>query len=283
MKQKILIYSIAAASLLAACGEDSPSSPSTNSSGVSQISSSSVVDIPASSAKESSDSKKILTSSSSNTQSSSSKETIPSSASTKGFPANYNQETGLLTDERDGEIYKTVKIGNQIWMAQSLRYLPTEPAQNCDFTWVKEIEDADQLASYGRHYSWTGATRLSCDLLSQTISFGSDGFSLPHQGVCPKGWHIPTQAEFQALAEAVNNQISSLLSTDWLIISGTDDYGFNILKPQNDNNIIDFIILENSGKWGYSMAFHNIGTTAVMETSKSAKSADSIYLRCLMD
>ncbi|WP_173474895.1 FISUMP domain-containing protein [Fibrobacter succinogenes] len=283
MKQKILICSIATACLLAACGDDTTTGPSTNSSGTSQISSSSTTDNQTSSSIGSSVSNKI--SSSSIAQSSSSKGTYTSSASTKGFPANYNQETGILTDERDGEAYKTAKIGEQIWMAQGLRYLPKDLAEGCDFLWVDETEEPEQLATYGRHYSWLGATRIPCDYMSKTISFGSGDFPLPHQGACPKGWHIPSIDEWKKIAETVDNHINKLLSTEWVSggYTGTDEYGFNVLKPQNGNDFIEFITLDNSNKKGYTMVFNDWTSMATMETNLPLKDVENIYLRCLMD
>ena len=284
MKTSFLAYGLAIACTLAACGDDSSTSPNTNNTGDTQISSSSVAEAPSSSSNENKESK--TESSSSVDQSSSSNQKISSSSVTaKGFPANYNQETGILTDERDGEVYKTAKVGNKIWMAQGLRYLPAEPAEGCEFKWVDETEDPDSLKTYGRHYSWLGATRIPCDYMSKTISFGNEDFPLPHQGVCPKGWHIPQQDEWKELAESVNSYISKLISQDWNLVgaTGTDDYGFNVPHPERGKNHIEFIELENSGKKGYTMVFNDYGTMVRMETNLSLKDVENGYLRCLMD
>ena len=194
-------------------------------------------------------------------------------------------ETGLLTDERDGEVYKTAKVGNKIWMAQGLRYLPTEPSKGCEFTWVDETEDPDSLKTYGRHISWLGATRIPCDYMSKTVTFGNGDFPLPHQGLCPKGWHVPQQDEWKELAESVDSYISKLLSKDWNLggSTGTDDYGFNVPHPERGKNHIEYIELENSGKKGYTMVFNDYGTMVRMETNLSLKDVENGYLRCLMD
>ncbi|MBR2096120.1 MAG: hypothetical protein IJ908_11050 [Fibrobacter sp.] len=289
MKKDLFAYCIAVACLLSACGDDSSTSPSNN-TGDSQVSSSSTASIPASSAKVGSDSKEVSSSStvqsSSAVTSSSSKEIASSSAAAKGFPANYNQETGILTDERDGEVYKTAKIGDQIWMGQNLRYYTTVPAEGCEFTYNDETEDVPDYATYGRLYSWIGATRVPCDYISKKLTFGSDEFPTPHQGICPKGWHIPSLDEWKKMIEFTDSHLYKLLSKEWVRpgYAGTDEYGFNVLFPKGDNKHVEYIMLDNSGSKSQTMVFNDIGgSTLQMETILTVKSVNNINLRCLMD
>lgn len=289
MKKDLFAYCIAVACLLSACGDDSSTSPSNN-TGDSQVSSSSTASIPASSAKVGSDSKEVSSSStvqsSSAVTSSSSKEIASSSAAAKGFPANYNQETGILTDERDGEVYKTAKIGDQIWMGQNLRYYTTVPAEGCEFTYNDETEDVPDYATYGRLYSWIGATRVPCDYISKKLTFGSDEFPTPHQGICPKGWHIPSLDEWKKMIEFTDSHLYKLLSKEWVRpgYAGTDEYGFNVLFPKGDNKHVEYIMLDNSGSKSQTMVFNDIGGSALqMETILTVKSVNNINLRCLMD
>ena len=282
MKKELFAYCIAAACLLSACGDDSSTSPNAN-TGDSQVSSSTEASTPASSAKESSDSKDV--SSSSAVTSSSSKEITSSSAAAKGFPANYNKETGILTDERDGEVYKTAKIGDQIWMGQNLRYLPTEFVEGCDLRWIDEREKPDSLDTYGRGYSWIEATRISCNHMSEAISFGGEDYPLPFQGICPKGWHIPSLEEWKKMIEFTNSHLYKLLSKDWIKpgYAGTDEYGFNVLKPANGTHV-QFIMLDNTGEKTQTMVFNDIGgSTIQLETVREYKTVEDLYLRCLMD
>ena len=268
---------------MSSCGGDSATSPSID-TGDKTVSSSSIESIQSSSAKESSDSKE--SSSSSATLSSTSEEKSSSSEVIKGFPANYNQETGILTDERDGEVYKTAKIGDQIWMGQNLRYYTTEPAEGCEYTYNDESEYITDQESYGRPYSWIGAVRIPCDYITKQAVFGSDGFSTPHQGVCPEGWHIPSLDEWKTMIEFTDNHLYKLLSKDWARpgYAGTDEYGFNVLFPKEDNKVVEFIMLDNSGSKSTVIAFNDIGGTSLqIETLRSVKSVNSNYLRCLMD
>ena len=288
MKKELFAYCIAAACILSACGDDSSTSPGNN-TGDSQISSSSTVSLPASSAKVGSDSKDASSSStvqsSSAVTSSSSKEVASSSTAAKGFPANYNKETGILTDERDGEVYKTAKIGDQIWMGQNLRYLPTEFVEGCDLRWIDEREKPDSLDTYGRGYSWIEATRISCNHMSEAISFGGEDYPLPFQGICPKGWHIPSLEEWKKMIEFTNSHLYKLLSKDWIKpgYAGTDEYGFNVLKPANGTHV-QFIMLDNTGEKTQTMVFNDIGgSTIQLETVREYKTVEDLYLRCLMD
>ena len=284
MKKEIFAYCIAVACLLSACGDDSSTSPNAN-TGDSQVSSSSEASKPESSVSGISESKNV--SSSSTVQSSSSKENFSSSsAAKKGYPANYNPETGVLTDERDGEIYKTAKIGDQIWMGQNLRYYTTVPAEGCEFTYNDETEDVPDYATYGRLYSWIGATRVPCDYISKKLTFGSDEFPTPHQGICPKGWHIPSLDEWKKMIEFTDSHLYKLLSKEWVRpgYAGTDEYGFNVLFPKGDNKHVEYIMLDNSGSKSQTMVFNDIGgSTLQMETILTVKSVNNINLRCLMD
>jgi len=283
MKKEIFAYCIAVACFLSACGDDSSTSPNAN-TGDSQVSSSSVTSKPESSVSGNSESKNV--SSSSTVQSSSSKENFSSSsAAKKGYPANYNPETGILTDERDGEVYKTAKIGDQIWMGQNLRFLPKDFVDGCDLRWIDQRERPDSLDTYGRRYSWIEATRISCDYMSDAISFGNEDYPLPFQGICPKGWHIPSLDEWKIMIESTNQHLYKLLSTDWVKpgYSGTDEYGFNVLKPANGTHV-QFIMLDNTGAKTQTMVFNDIGgSTLQLETVREYKTVENLYLRCLMD
>ena len=114
-----------------------------------------------------------------------------------------------LIDERDGQVYKTVKIGNQVWMAENLNF-KTE-LSNC-------YKDQDSnCTKYGRNYDWSAAL-----------------------DACPSGWHLPTDIELRELVSAVGGDSIAgkvLKSTNgWNDgFNGSDAYGFSAIRASYDS------------------------------------------------
>ena len=137
---------------LVACGENGDKSVNPDNKPVSVENSSS-----SSSVKSSSSSSVILNpsekSSSSSAKSSSSAVVNSSSSITLATPCKTDStdtcEYGKLIDDRDGRTYKTVKIGDQWWMAENLDY---ESANSYCYK-----DTASNCAKYGRLYTWAAA------------------------------------------------------------------------------------------------------------------------------
>ena len=115
-----------------------------------------------------------------------------------------------IVDRRDGNVYKTVKIGNQVWMAENLNYadsvaMPSLKGNNWCFD-----KDSTNCLLYGRLYTWAAAT--------------------DSQGICPQGWHLPNKAEWELLIDSVGSQSGSKLRSlkGWYNdYNGVDKFGFS--------------------------------------------------------
>lgn len=215
-----------------------------------------------------------------------SSDSAPVSSSSKGIASNYDPETGILTDERDGETYKTAKIGTQVWMGENLRFLGKR-GENLCYLFDDDEDISDSIAKkYGRHYSWMIATQLSCDY-DTVWTFAGDNpiIKEPHQGICPNGWHIPTRDEWQTLLSTV--PLQSILSTEWTEAlkgyNGTDDYGFSLgLGRFEVEDYQEFLILnERANNKNYTVAIYHDANPVHLEST--LKYYPSAYLRCVMD
>src|SRR5574344_676141 len=141
--------------------------------------------------------------------------------------------TNTVTDCRDGQVYKTVTIGTQTWMAQNLNYADSAALPNLEGNSWCYGNSADSCAKYGRLYTWTGA--MNIDRSYQSASAAAV-VSAPHQGACPMGWHIPTNAEWTILEDAVGGSSTAgtylKATSGWKSYSGIsnlDSYGFSAL------------------------------------------------------
>lgn len=110
---------------------------------------------------------------------------------------------GTLVDERDGEIYCTVKIGNQIWMAENLRYVSKGGYADDDVGSFVYGEVESNASSYGRLYTWAAAMNLEpkfndAELDSEKVAQIAAG---KYRGIAPEGWHIPSEEEWHELCE----------------------------------------------------------------------------------
>ena len=155
---------------------------------------------------------------------------------------------GELVDKRDGQIYKTVKIGVQMWMAENLNYASSEGS----FCYGNS---ADSCAKYGRLYTWAAAMDSAGIWSANGKGCGDEVECLPThpvRGVCPEGWHLPTTDEWDPLLDALNGYVvagRALKSrSGWYDNGdGTDVAGFSALPAGT--------IQQN----GWSVGYHNAG------------------------
>jgi uncharacterized protein (TIGR02145 family) len=108
---------------------------------------------------------------------------------------NYNSSTDYCSDGNiekygtvtlSGQTYKTVVIGDQTWMAENLNVAGGSCYDNVEANCDK----------YGKLYTWS-------------VAMGSSASSVANpsgvRGICPAGWHIPSQAEWNVLSDFIGN------------------------------------------------------------------------------
>ena len=127
--------------------------------------------------------------------------TVTTELGDRPAPPQYGED---LTDTRDGNVYKTVQLAEQIWMAENLRYLPE---QNFDISSTAPkyyvMFDSDIKTDLGKAYlkAYGAYYNLPAALQGET-ALGEDE-TRNIKGVCPDGWHIPSQKEWQTLSKYV--------------------------------------------------------------------------------
>jgi len=124
---------------------------------------------------------------------------------------------GTLIDSRDGRSYRTIRIGAQNWMAENLDF--NASGSRC------YGDDTLQCLRLGRLYSWPSAMG--------PVPYDDTSSSDGHQGVCPAGWHVPRNAEWQELVDTTGHAYgvgSQLEATSmWSGATGTDAFGFGAM------------------------------------------------------
>jgi len=151
------------------------------------------------------------------------------------------QQTGTVTDSRDGQTYKTVTIGKQTWMAQNLNY------QTKSGSWCYN-DSASYCKKYGRLYDWETAMKI-----------------------CPAGFHLPSRQDWDSLGQAAGGErepANKIGNIDWYGAgkklkarsgwnnrkdgssgNGTDDFGFSALPGGYRNSTGFFDIAGKDGFW----------------------------------
>jgi uncharacterized protein (TIGR02145 family) len=206
-----------------------------------------------------------------------------------------NVNYGTLTDPRDGKKYKTVKIGDNTWMAENLNYKPAAGESWCN-------NDAESnCAKYGRLYDWPAA-----------------------RTACPAGWRLSSRADWDRLGKAVGGFAAGLnsrgeMATDVNDLTGnfgwfgvgkklrakngwkrsdesvinTDDYGFSALpggsryhsgggfRYYNEGDAGSWWATDNDGVGAYFQFLDNVKDR--IRGDKPGKLSNGFSVRCVQD
>lgn len=157
---------------------------------------------------------------------------------------------GTFVDERDGQVYKYTTIGNQVWMAENLRY----DAENSECYDVFK----NSCETFGRLYSIAEGEKLVSNIDTSVANH-----------ICPEGWHLPEKEEWEVLFENMGgvgneNTIKRMKSAEYWGVGRGAGYGeceLNILPAGGvgtvgRNDLLFrtalFVVVDLDSKIGYS-------------------------------
>ena len=156
-----------------------------------------------------------------------------------------NHSCSQFTDDRDGETYSVVNIGNQCWMAENLRY-------NASGSW---LNPNNPDTKYGVLYDWA-------TVMDNAPSSSSNPSTV--QGICPNGWHVPSDEEWTELTNSITNDVELRSTTGWG-------------NANNESNKSAF----NAFPAGYCLSgdFYALGGFAGFWSSTTGNSTNSAWYR----
>jgi uncharacterized protein (TIGR02145 family) len=151
-----------------------------------------------------------------------------------GAPITFSEEYNLIpvcnnyetfSDPRDGQVYRIVKIGDQVWFAENLNY-------DAEGSWCYD-SDPENCEIYGRLYSWEAGLTA-----------------------CPEGWHLPSEDEWNNLIEFLGGyeiaggKMKAISGWDEPNIGATNESGFSALPGGGSN-----VLTGGAGLWWSSTGF----------------------------
>ena len=194
---------------------------------------------------------------------------------TNGAGTGYGNQVQLLTmmSDAEGNIYKTVVIDNQIWMAENLK--STRFNNNTDIPNVTVAADWIALTTPG--YSW-----YNNDEATNKPKYGAlyNWFTVSTGNLCPTGWHVPTDAEFKTLEIFLG---MTQVQADGYSWRGTDQ-GVQLKNATgwttgNGTNTSGFSALPGGVRYYGDGSFFNEGTLSYWWSSVEASATTAFYRR----
>ena len=177
---------------------------------------------------------------------------------------------GTFIDDRDNTEYKSIIIGDQIWMAENLRYegnIPLGQTANSTnpYRYYPNGEQGN-VEGYGYLYNWTAT--MNGESSSKMNPSGV-------QGICPNGWHLPSDAEWQEL----NNELGSGIFDDAGAQMAGEDYLWENGKLTNSYyfGTSGFSALPAGNYLGNSYGYDNFEAGAAFWSATKCSNTEAIH------
>ncbi|MEI7424376.1 MAG: FISUMP domain-containing protein [Prolixibacteraceae bacterium] len=146
----------------------------------------------------------------------------------------------VATVDYGGTTYHTLQMGTQCWLKENLNIgakITTATLQGNNSVVEKYCYDNDEAncTTYGGLYQWAEAVQYQNGATNTTLA--NPALSGNVQGICPTGWHIPTQTEMNTLSTSISTTYTSETfkalceagNTHWSAANGTNNSGFTAL------------------------------------------------------
>jgi len=181
-----------------------------------------------------------------------------------------------MKDVRDNKFYKTVFIGTQCWMSESLNFGASvlssqNQLDNCIPEKYCYADNPVNCTNYGGVYQWD-------ELMAYNNISGS-------QGICPPGWHVPSEAEWTLL---FNNYTNNGLAGSALKATGFS--GFNALLSGSNFFNRGYLFLGFAGFYWSSDSegpfkawAHAMNTIDASVSQYPSSRSNAFFLRCIKD
>ena len=159
-------------------------------------------------------------------------------------------ETGIKVKDIDGNIYNTVTIGTQVWLAENLK--TTRYNDGTAIPLVTDNTAWGNLTTSG--YCW-----YNNDEATYGDTYGAlyNWYTIEAGNLCPAGWHVPTDNEWKTLTNYLDGEtlaggkLKETGTTHWSSpnTDATNETGFTALPGGSRDNIGDFYYIGFSGYW----------------------------------
>lgn len=132
-----------------------------------------------------------------------------------------------VSDYENGHWYKVVQIGSQCWMKENLRatkygyntndqlnLVTTNSEENASARNYYHPGNNEEKDTCGLLYNWKAATNDTSETMNSNV-----------RGICPAGWHVPSDGEWFTLENTVNNTVNNMNIT-WTYYSSPSHYEY---------------------------------------------------------
>lgn len=187
---------------------------------------------------------------------------------------------GTLKDSRDGKTYKTVQIGDKVWMAENLNFDYNHGTAK-SMCYDNKPENCEK---YGRLYTWAAAMDSAAIFSKEgaRCGYGKECDAIGTvRGVCPEGWHLPSKEELEELETIAGDEDKAGLilksRQGWIEYkggsgNGTDGLGFGALPAGSYVSVINCFNFEGNYAifWSSTEHFSNYAYRLFLGYGKDA-------------